>query len=321
MYANIKRYSEKDIEKLLTKELGERYSSYREKWNNISYSSILKYPLHIDFEINDKCNQSCIMCPRNTKTHPDINYELNTGSVLDYEKYMEIIDEGVNKGLLSINLGAFGEPLINKNVFNMVKYAHEEGVIDSRLITNGLLLDKYIDDIFDSGLVNLFVSIDTFSEEKYLEIRGKGFKKVKNNLLDMIEEKKRRNSLLPIIRVSFIDMDINKEEKDAFVEFWEDKVDYVDIQVYDNFNLDITKPYNTNKTKKWECKSPWARLAILSNGDILPCCNFFGRNIPIGNITDTTIEDAWNSEALQRIRKGILNDSLQNCSICQRIGR
>ena len=321
MYSNIIRHSGKDIEKILTDTLGKEYLNYRKLWNSINYNNVLPFPIHIDFEVIDKCNQRCIMCPRNAKKHPDTSYSLNTGKVLDYERFKDVIDEGVNKGMLSINLGAFAEPLLSNKVFEMIKYAHDKGVIDSRLITNGLFLDRYVDDVFNSGLVNLFVSIDAFSEEKYLKIRGKGFKKVKNNLLDMIEEKKRRNSLLPIIRVSFIDMDINKEEKDAFVEFWEDKVDYVDIQVYDNFNLDITKPYNTNKTKKWECKSPWARLAILSNGDILPCCNFFGRNIPIGNITDTTIEDAWNSEALQRIRKGILNDSLQNCSICQRIGR
>ena len=70
--------------------------------------------------------------------------------------------------------GAFAEPLIHNRVFDMVAYAHKNGIIDSRIITNGLLLNKYFDQIFDSGLVNLFVSIDAFSEDKYREIRGFG---------------------------------------------------------------------------------------------------------------------------------------------------
>ena len=320
MYANIKRYSEKDVEKLLTKELGERYSNYRKMWNNVDYENFPDFPIHIDFEVIDECNQRCIMCPRIAGTQPGTGYLLNTGKVLDYERFKDVIDEGVNKGLLSINLGAFAEPLLNKKVFEMIKYAHDKGVIDSRLITNGLLISSYIDEFFDYGLVNLYVSLDAFRDETYFEIRGKGFNIVKKNILNIIEEKKRRNAILPIIRVSFIDMEINREEKDNFIEFWRDKADHIDIQVYDDFNMDITKPCKTNKAKKWECKSPWARLAILSNGDILPCCGFLGRNIPIGNIHDCSIEEAWKSQGMNKIRSGVFNDDLNNCSICQRDG-
>ena len=320
MYSNITRHSEKDIEKILVDEFGKKYSLYREMWNRSGYENIPDFPMHIDFEVIDKCNQRCIMCPRNAGTHPNAGYSLNTGRALNYEIFKNIIDEGVNKGLLSINLGAFAEPLLNKKVFEMIKYAHDKGVIDSRLITNGLLISSYIDEFFDYGLVNLYVSLDAYREETYFEIRGKGFNIVKKNILNIIEEKKRRNAILPIIRVSFVDMEINREEKDNFIEFWRDKVDHIDIQVYDDFNLDITKPCKTNKAKKWECKSPWARLAILSNGDILPCCSFFGRNIPIGNIHDCSIEEAWKSQGMNKIRSGVFNDDLNNCSICQRDG-
>ena len=85
-------------------------------------------------------------------------------------------------------------------------------------------------------------------------------------------------------------------------------------------NIDITKPFDFSKEKKWECYSPWARLSILSNGSILPCCSFFGINIPVGNIRDMTIEEAWNSQRLQEIRDGVANDSDANCSICMRCG-
>ena len=320
VYSNITRHSEKDIEKILVDEFGNRYSHYREMWNRVGYENIPDFPIHIDFEVIDKCNQRCIMCPRNAGTHPDAGYSLNTGRALNYEIFKDIIDEGVNKGLLSINLGAFAEPLLYQRVFKMIKYAHEKGIIDSRLITNGLLINGYIDEIFDCGLVNLYVSLDAFSEETYFEMRGKGFNIVKENILKVIEEKKRRNTILPIIRVSFLDMEINREERDNFIEFWRDKADHIDIQVFDDFNFDLSEKIDKLKKKKWSCVAPFKRVSVMSDGKVLPCCNFFGLNIPIGNIHNQTVAEAWNSKEMTAVREGVRFDTLNNCLICQRVG-
>ena len=320
MYDNISRYSQRDLEALLTEQLGSRYTEYRAAWKAAGPDTPPAFPVHMDFELNDRCNQRCSMCPRNEAKHPNINYELNKGTVLEFEDYARVIDEGAAKGLWSVNLGAFAEPLLHPRAFDMVAHAHDKGIVDSRLITNGILLDKHIDDIFDSGLVNLFVSLDAFSEEKFREVRGPNFQRVRDNLLAFLAERERRRRVLPIVRVSFIDMNVNREEKQGFIDFWGPKVDFIDIQVFDDFNVDVTRPYDAAKTKKWDCGSPWGRLAVLSCGDILPCCSFFGYNVPVGNIKDMSIEEAWNSEALAGIRRGILSDDLPNCSICQRIG-
>ena len=318
MLDNIHRYTEKNIEGLLTEELGSSYAEYRLLWKRASGGEILPFPVHLDFEVNDRCNKRCAMCPRNEKTHGNVNYTINTGAVLSLEHYQEIINEGSEKGLASVNLGAFAEPLLHKDVLKMVEYSHKKGIVDSRLITNGLLLNCFKEEIFESGLVHLFVSIDAHSEETYSQIRGKGFELVQENLLAVLAEKQKRKSVLPIIRVSFLDMGINNREKEDFIEYWRDKVDFIDVQVFDNFNVDINQKCDLKQNKKWNCTSPWSRLAVLANGNVLPCCNFFGMNVPVGNINESTLEDIWNSKALSEIRKGISEDSCKNCSICQR---
>ena len=120
MQGNINRLSEKDIHFLLEEHIGEKYTLYRSMWNSTTVDDIPKYPIHIDFELNDKCNQSCVMCPRNAKTHPEINYVLGANTSLPFQMFKSVIDDGAPKGLMSINLGAFAELLLHKDCFEMI---------------------------------------------------------------------------------------------------------------------------------------------------------------------------------------------------------
>ena len=320
MYDNINRLSETDIHQVLGEHLGASYVDYRSEWSAVSPTNIPSFPLHIDFELKDMCNQSCVMCPRNEEAHPDINYQLDARTVLSEDSFKKVIDEGAINGLRSVNLGGFAEPLVQTRCLDMVDYARSQGIIDTRIITNGLLMHRHMDAIFDSGLVNLFVSLDAYNPETYQAQRGPGFAKIKNSLLELLEEKKRRGSVLPIVRVSLVDMKSNHDEIEDFVKYWGPKVDFIDIQVFDDFNVDITQPFDKGQTKKWDCRSPFARLSVMSNGEVLPCCNFFGKNIPVGNIEENTISEIWMSKTVRSVRDGIMNDQLDNCSICQRIG-
>lgn len=313
------RLSYDDLEKQIAEKLGAPYAEYREHWkqSSIFNGDPLSFPIHLDLELNDICNQSCIMCPRNEEIHQINRFKINTNEKLDNNIIFDVIKDASKRGLKSINFGAFAEPLIHKNLWNLIKFSHENGIVDSRVITNGLLLNRFTEEIFASGLINLFVSIDANSPETYTKIRGKGFQKVRQNVIDLAEEKKRRNSFFPIIRVSWVDMEINSHEKDDFVEFWSEIVNHVDIQNWSNFAKNAN-PEELLNPKQFECRSPWQRVSILANGEILPCCDFNGRNIPIGTISENTLEEVWNSERLAKVREGIILDNSPNCSSCQR---
>lgn len=307
-----KRYLERDIEKELAEHLGLKYRKYRNAWRDAGVEHIPDFPIHLDLELVDACNQNCKFCARNKRTHSDLPYEINTGTKISGEMIDSIVKEAGEQQLYSINF-AFGEPLIYKNVFKIVRKFHEAGVIDSRLVTNGVLLSDYIDEIFDSGLINLYVSIDAFTAETYKKQRGYGFKRVVKGFSDFISEKRKRKSLLPITRVSFVETGDNKQELDDFKAFWKEKVDFIDIQFYQDFNKTSSK----TKRKMWQCIDPFRRLAITANGQILPCCTFYGKCLPIGNINEITIKEAWESNRLRTIRDNLLNDKEPICLGCQ----
>jgi len=297
-------------ERKLASRLGENYLVYRDRWS----AAGRKNPdlVHLDVELTDSCNQRCIMCPRNRDFHPTLEYELNTGEALSLNLFRKVLRELVPLGLCSINFGGFAEPLIIKDWDQFVEVSHAEGIIDTRLITNGLLLGNNIDKIFSSQLRNLYVSVDATSAETYSSIRGHGYKRVTDGLKRFMEERALRQSALPIVRVSFVVLDKNEHEVEQFVSLWKDLVDHIDIQrKFDYARKVVDGP------KRWDCDQPWKRLSLLANGDIIPCCSFNGRSLKIGNAATDDVAEIWRGEVLDGLRISLQRDEIPTCNVCQ----
>ena len=135
--------SEEDLENIIAGEYGEAYTSYRSLWNSTNRSSLLDFPIHIDFELNDKCNQACIMCPRNADTHPNSGYALNRKSSLTLDIFEKVLKECRLYNLKSINLGAFAEPLIHPDFFRFIELAHSYGFLILSLPMPFFLMKKH----------------------------------------------------------------------------------------------------------------------------------------------------------------------------------
>lgn len=308
------RTQDGSLEEKVAAIMGARYTVYRDAWRAAKPGSPPQFPLHVDLELMDDCNSACTFCPRNKKSHPDLPYAINTKQTLPDNLLEKFLREAKEMSLYSINV-AVGEPLLDNRCLPLVKEFHANGGVDSRVITNGVLLDTVIDQIFDSGLVNLFVSLDAFSDETYQPLRGGvgRYQKVVDNIMLILEEKKRRRSVLPVMRVSFIETDINRHEADMFIAFWREKVEIVDIHQYQRFdNLE-----GGSKPKKWHCIDPFRRLCIMANGDILPCCTFYGKLLPLGNFENLSLAEAWNSEKMVTVRNELLHDTNKICLACQ----
>ncbi len=100
------------------------------------------------------------------------------------------------KRFREIAFHGWGEPLLHPDVFKMVSYANSLGIKTS-LITNGVLLDKRVDEIFNSNLNSIAFGIFT--------LRGK--QRVIENVQMFIEEKEKRKSKIE----TFVDITIFKD--------------------------------------------------------------------------------------------------------------
>ena len=305
---NVNKAFGENIHQKLGELLGQRYIDYRAAWNNALPGSTPPFPIHLDFEFYDSCNQRCTFCPRNETIHANLSYPI------EWSVLKKIATEGQENNLYSVNFGAYAEPLLYNRLFDAIRLFISSNVVDTRLITNGLLLHKYYNEIFDSELLNLYVSLDAYSKETYEKQRGKGFNTVKDNLWGFLEEKKYRNSTFPIVRVSFVENKNNLHEKAEFIKLWKDKVDFIDLQLM----IDYTKQeFEDGFATKWNCIDPFRRLSIISNGDVLPCCSFNGRSLVVGNVYQNSLKQIWLSEKVDSLRQNLLDKKIDICNVCQ----
>lgn len=311
----------RNISELLSQCLGNDFSKYRKLWYRPESDFLpLSFPIHIDLELIDLCNLKCKMCIRNNPEYrKKQGFKINTGIKWSLEKFKKLIDYCAERGTKAINLGSGAEPLMHRQCIEMIRYAARKGFLDIILITNGQLLTHELsEEILDSGLTRLYISLDAFTETTYSEIRGAKLKTVHDNILYFLNKRIQRKSQLPVVRVSFIDMPENRHEKQAFIDYWQKYVDAIDIQIYQNPVSEAAK-INLTATKKFNCVSPFRRLSIRANGDILPCCDdIYGEHLKLGNINNITLEEAWNSDLIKKVRKGVIDDSIHICAACQR---
>ena len=135
------------------------YQEYRSLWRSTAVEHVVTdFPLHLDIEITSHCNLLCTMCPRTHRVQRGewINKHMSI------EQFRSIIDEGSANGLRAINLNNFGESFMNKDLFQMISYAKERGIIDVMVHTNGTIMsEKIARKTIDSGLDKLVFSIDS----------------------------------------------------------------------------------------------------------------------------------------------------------------
>jgi radical SAM protein with 4Fe4S-binding SPASM domain len=308
-----------DANEIIGREVGKDFFEYRKNWNRTANFELLAdYPLQIDFELNFSCNLRCKMC-----SYPYENPK-GRGGLFDFETYKEIIRDGVKKGMYSVNLNFINEPLLRKDLIHFITFAKEAGVLDIMLNTNGVLLTpEYSEKLLKSGLTRLMISIDATTKETYDQIRiGGDFNKVNSAVKELVEMREMFQMKLPIIRVSFVRMALNQHEEQNFIEYWEDIVDYIAIQEYINTRPDLEETSkirlnNIQEVNDFRCPMSWQRIAIRYDGTVLPCCTYYGIQLPMGNVKEKTIEEIWKSEKMNQLRNIHKEGKYTDNKICE----
>ena len=86
----------------------------------------------VQIEINNTCNMACTFCPLPIRNSTDMT--------MNQENVFKILDSlSKYKGIKFIAFHQFGEPLMNRHIWDYLDHCHSVG-LESQLVTNGLLL-------------------------------------------------------------------------------------------------------------------------------------------------------------------------------------
>jgi cyclic pyranopterin phosphate synthase len=136
-----------------------------------------KRPLiSLRISITNRCNVKCFYCHHDGIVPQD--YEMTSQEI---ERIVIVAKEiGIEKIRLS-----GGEPLIREDIVDIASKISSVGFRDISLTTNGVLLEKYAEELYNSGLTRVNVSFDTLNPETYrfitkrdyMELAKKGIQK------------------------------------------------------------------------------------------------------------------------------------------------
>lgn len=294
-----------------------KYIQYRYQFNVYPREKITsEFPIVLCIEPTSKCNLRCTMCFQSDQSFSE-NKDLQGNMSL--ELFKQIIDEAKKYNLSSIVLASRGEPMMNPDIFKMIKYAKQNGILDVKMNTNATLMnERKIRLLLESGLDNLVFSVDSPYKEEFESIRrGANFDKIVKNIkkFNEIRMSEYPNSKIRT-RISMVLVD-NNQNVDYAEKFWGGLVDefayrkVIDrLHIYSKDNIENKRP----------CSLLWERLYVWFDGTTSLCDEDYLNNLSPGKVSKiNTIHDIWNNDIMNNIRqKHIqgLKNTLHPCNKC-----
>lgn len=156
--------------------------------------------------LTNRCNVNCLYCHHDgmVKSHEEMTAD----------EIYKICKVAKNIGVRKIRLSG-GEPLLKKDIVDTVKKISSLDFKDISMTTNGILLEKYAEDLKNAGLDRVNVSLDTLDKETYEIITRKDYlEDAKKGIIKAVEV-----GFYPVKINMVIMKDINQNEIDDMFEF------------------------------------------------------------------------------------------------------
>jgi MoaA/NifB/PqqE/SkfB family radical SAM enzyme len=167
-------------------------------------------PVCVYFETTNRCNLLCTTCPRTYE-------ELEPPADMSWELFTSIVEQVPT--LRRAVLHGVGEPMLVKNLPDMVRHLKDRGVY-VLFNTNGTVLNERNGRaLIDAGLDELRVSLDAANRRSYLAIRGKDyFDRILRNVRSFRELQEREGHERPRVSAWITGLKETLPELPAFVQ-------------------------------------------------------------------------------------------------------
>jgi len=288
------------------------------------------YPIYIEISPVGACNHRCTFCAVDYIGYKNIRWET--------ELLKTRLSEMSKLGVKSIMFAGEGEPLLHKNLDDIIEHCSIVG-IDSSITTNFVFLnEKNVYKIFKHASW-VKISINAGTKETYAKVhrtKESDFTKVLENMKLAVKTKK-ENNLSCTIGAQMLLLPENKHEALTLAKTVKEiGINYLVIKPYSQHLFSKTKTYKnvdynpmlsleqeleklndenfnvvfrSNTMKKLDtghaykkCYStPYFWAHLMANGDLYGCSAYLQQSkFCYGNIKENTFQSVWESEKRQK---------------------
>lgn len=290
-------------------------------------------PVSISFEPTTHCNLRCPECPSGLRsfTRPKGMLEVNF--------FRQMIDQ-LAPELIYLTFYFQGEPYLNPDFLEMVKYAGSKKIYTATSTNAHYLDDENARRTVESGLDRLIISLDGTTQDVYSRYRiGGDLGKVMTGAANIVKWKKKLHSKTPFVFFQFLVVRPNEHQLAEARELAEktgvDGIRYKTAQIYD-YAMDPNQliPRHTSLTRYRQkpdgtyepknrlqnhCWRLWHAPVITWDGLVVPCCFDKDAQHRMGDLKNKTFKEIWKQPEYLDFRRKILKgraqiDICSNCS-------
>lgn len=266
------------------------------------YTEIVDYSrLLLRMESTNHCNFKCVFCP-----HPKMQ---RSKGFMDEDLYYNVIDQAAELGFVKLDLRNFGEPIIDKRLARMAKYAYDKGLNKIYIHTNGYGLNKKMLNAWgEAGITDVNISLSP--KREFGESRpGTNVKRMFAGMEKLMESDSEWKHILSVdyIRTG---LSTDEEEKEFFQ--WLKKYDLVK-----RIEIELHNWAEGEANLFRQCHRLWTSVTVLWDGRVALCCLDYEGDIELGDVRKEKLADIINNEMYQQIRKNHIDGLfLEKCASC-----
>jgi radical SAM protein with 4Fe4S-binding SPASM domain len=323
-----------DARNFISKLTARRVGNAALLWASYQLSRLIRRPIHwgnpysLSIEPTTSCNLRCPECPSGLRA-----FTRPTG-MLQTDFFRRTIDQ-LYKDLTYLVFYFQGEPYLNPDFLNMVRYAADKKIYTATSTNAHYLTDENARRTIESGLDRLIISIDGTTQDVYQQYRvGGKLEKVIEGAKNIVRWKKQLKSKTPFIIFQFLVVKPNEHQIEDVQrlgrEIGVDAVWLKTAQVYDYENDPNGLIPTIGKYSRYEktgegmrfkgkianhCWRLWQDPVITWDGLVAPCCFDKDAQHRLGDLKAQSFQEIWRSPAYRAFRSKLWSGR-RNIDIC-----
>ena len=292
---------------------------------------ITHMPTFVSVEPANVCQLRCPECPVGNGKR----LEGRGDRLMSREVWKRVLAE-VKDTAHTIQFYFQGEPLLNPDLPQMVREAHEAGLYTITSTNAQALTPAMAEALIHAGLDRIIVSMDGLTDESYNAYRIGGSLEKTKAALRYLREAKERLHGRTTIELQCLRLRTNEQEWAAFKRVYKqlgaDKLVLKTAQLYDYTDGHPLMPSDARYSRYTKgadglfhrkklgrgCLRVWSGVVITTNGDVLPCCYDKAHSFTYGNITTQPLAQLFANERALAFRKAAINEQPTICQECWR---